>query len=184
MKTTQNTIITTLLVSSLTVGMALAQGPGGPGGGGQPPHGPPPGGGPGGPGGGRPGGDDAVPPLPPVMKALDKDQDGSISEDEIKEASDSLKGLDENNDGKLTVDELRPERPPGAPAEEDRKSRRKPHVPPIIRALDTSEDGEISTEEMEAASASLIALDHNKDGKLSRMEIRPNRRFKPKRKEG
>jgi len=178
MKTTQNTILTTLLVSALTVGITFAQGPGGrggPSGGGRPPHGPPPGGGPGG------GKEDAT--LPPIVKALDKDQDGSISEDEIKEAVDSLKSLDENNDGKLTADELRPERPPGAPVDEDRGARGKPHVPPIIRALDTSEDGEISTEEIEAAPASLIVLDHNEDGKLSRMEIRPKRRFKPKKKE-
>ncbi len=83
MKTTQNTILTTLLVSTLAVGMTFAQGPGG---GGRPPHGPPPGGGPGGPHAGGPGGDQAEPPVPPIVKALDKDADGSISVDEMKEA--------------------------------------------------------------------------------------------------
>ncbi|MEJ6573105.1 MAG: hypothetical protein QNL39_14080 [Akkermansiaceae bacterium] len=122
MKTTQKTILTTLLASTLAVGMTFAQRPGG-----------------GGPRGGGPGGER---PLPPVMEALDTDEDD----------------------------------------DDKKKSRRKPHVSPIMKALDADEDGEISKEELEGAAEALAELDQNKAGKLSRMETRPNRGFKPKQK--
>src|SRR5436309_3368248 len=44
-------------------------------------------------------------PLPmPFLRALDTDDDGIISADEIKSASASLKALDKNHDGQLTRD--------------------------------------------------------------------------------
>jgi len=49
----------------------------------------------------------------PFLHALDKDQDGIISADEIKNSSDSLKALDKNKDGKLTRDEWQPQPPQG-----------------------------------------------------------------------
>ena len=63
-----------------------------------------------------PGRDGPPPPLRgPLFVALDKDQDGELSAEEIQSAAESLKTLDKNGDGKLTADELRPERggPPG-----------------------------------------------------------------------
>lgn len=74
----------------------LAQPPGGKG---QPP-------GKGQPGKGGPGGKGGF--VSPMMKALDADGDGTLSEDEIKNASKALLSLDKNKDGKLTADELRP----------------------------------------------------------------------------
>jgi len=78
------------------------------------PEGPPPGGpgerGPGerGPGERGPG----RPPMPnPLFAALDKNADGEISADELKEATASLLTLDKNGDGKLTDEETRPPRP-------------------------------------------------------------------------
>ncbi len=64
----------------------------------------------GGPGGpeGRPGG---FPPNP-IMEALDKNHDGVLSAEEIRNAPAALKTLDKNGDGQLTMDELRPPRPP------------------------------------------------------------------------
>ena len=62
---------------------------------------------PGGPQGGQPR-EGQRPPTPPLMAALDTDNDGVISEKEISAATKSLKKLDKNNDGKLTADELRP----------------------------------------------------------------------------
>ncbi len=44
----------------------------------------------------------------PVMAALDKDENGEISADEIKGAVAALRKLDKNKDGKLTEEELRP----------------------------------------------------------------------------
>lgn len=50
-------------------------------------------------------------PLPPIFRALDRDQDGVISADEIANATVALKTLDANGDGRLTPDEYRPPRP-------------------------------------------------------------------------
>ncbi|BDS08580.1 hypothetical protein NT6N_36200 [Oceaniferula spumae] len=171
MKSNTKTAIQILLVSVFGASLALAQGPGGrpPHG---PPHGPPPGGGNGGPEGDGP-------PPPPIMEALDKDEDGSISKDELAAAAEALKSLDANKDGKLTADELAPEKPAGA-KDDEKRGRRKPHVPPIMKALDTDENGEISAEELEGAAKALQELDSNNDGELSKMETRPNRRFKKK----
>ncbi len=85
----------------------------------------PPGGGPGGgmrggPPGGEPRGilDGGFPPgrnagPPPVLRALDLNQDGIIDADELAKAPISLKTIDTNGDGKLTADEYR-FAPPGA----------------------------------------------------------------------
>jgi hypothetical protein len=47
-------------------------------------------------------------PVDPIMLALDANNDGSLSETEVANATASLTALDGNNDGKLTFDELRP----------------------------------------------------------------------------
>jgi hypothetical protein len=46
----------------------------------------------------------------PVIEALDVDHDGVLDAEEIAKAPESLKALDKNNDGQLTPDELRPMR--------------------------------------------------------------------------
>ncbi len=48
------------------------------------------------------------PPLPPVLAAVDVNQDGVLSADEIAAAPAALMTLDANQDGVLTRDELRP----------------------------------------------------------------------------
>jgi hypothetical protein len=53
------------------------------------------------------------PPPLPVITALDANQDGVISADEIANASTTLLTLDKNGDGQLTRDEFCP--PPPAP---------------------------------------------------------------------
>jgi len=85
------------LVAVTGVAIAVAQPPGGPGGG------------PGGLFGGR--------PPSPVIKALDDDQDGVISAEELKNAGAALAALDQNKDGKLTEEEIRPQGPGGGPGE-------------------------------------------------------------------
>lgn len=47
--------------------------------------------------------------LNPVLAALDADQDGEISADEIKNSSAALRTLDKNHDGSLTPDEVLPD---------------------------------------------------------------------------
>ena len=50
-----------------------------------------------------------------------------------------------------------------------------PRPPPLMSALDTDADGEISAEEIKAAATTLLTLDKNKDGKLTQDETRPPR---------
>ncbi len=91
-------------------GMNAGPGQGRQGGRGRPMPGP--GGGPGGgPGRGFPGG--FGPPPHPVMLALDRNGDGAISPEEIADAPAALRSLDRDNDGTLSNDEARPPPPPG-----------------------------------------------------------------------
>jgi Ca2+-binding EF-hand superfamily protein len=55
--------------------------------------------------------------VPPLIAALDTDADGTLSQQEIANASASLAKLDTNNDGQLTRDEIMPKHPggPGGP---------------------------------------------------------------------
>ncbi|MEW4530654.1 hypothetical protein [Maioricimonas sp. JC845] len=46
---------------------------------------------------------------------------------------------------------------------------------PIMEAMDTDKDGELSAEEIANAAVALKSLDKDKDGKLSREELRPPR---------
>ena len=50
-----------------------------------------------------------VPPPPPVLSALDADEDGEISPEELSNATAALKSLDKNNDGELAGAELIPD---------------------------------------------------------------------------
>lgn len=56
-------------------------------------------------------------PVPPLIKALDADADGTISAAELAGAPESLKTLDKNDDGELSPEEIhpRPPRPEGPP---------------------------------------------------------------------
>jgi hypothetical protein len=124
------------------------------------------------------------PPIPPVMAVLDADTDGTLSAAEIANASVALGTLDKNSDGKLTLDELRPPPPggtnqfghrpppPGGTNQFGFRGGKHP-VPPIIAALDTDKDGELSAAEIANASAALLTLDKNGDGVLTQDEIRP-----------
>ena len=66
---------------------------------------------------------------------------------------------------------------PGPPGREARVRRavggRMP-VSPVVQALDTDGDGELSAKEIENATAALKTLDKDKDGKLSSEELRPS----------
>ncbi len=73
------------------------------------------------------------------------------------------------------------DRPDGPPPEGQRRDGepgepgRPPMPNPLVAALDTNSDHEISAEEIQAATASLLTLDKNSDGKLTDEEIRPPR---------
>ena len=79
-----------------------------------------PGGDQGGPGQGRPGqgggfgergqgGRGGSRPPNPVMEALDKNKDGTLSTEELKNAAKALATLDKNKDGKIDQEEMRPQ---------------------------------------------------------------------------
>ncbi len=135
-------------------------------------------------------------PLPPIVAALDTNQDGVIDAKEIENAPAALSTLDLNHDGKLTFDELRPAGGPGprpnGPGPNQRRSNRyvytpdnggtppdapalpPPHpAPPLISALDTNDDGVIDATEIANAASSLKKLDKNGDGALSHDEYAP-----------
>jgi hypothetical protein len=66
------------------------------------------------------------PKAPPVITALDANGDGEVDAAEITNATAALKTLDKNNDGVLTEDEIRPAggRGPGGPGGEGRRGPR------------------------------------------------------------
>ncbi len=61
------------------------------------------------------GGPEGRRPPHPVMDVLDADKDGTLSAEEMNNATAALKTLDKNTDGKLSDDEIRPPRPDGGP---------------------------------------------------------------------
>ncbi len=73
------------------------------------------------------------------------------------------------------------DRPEGPPPEGKRRdgeqgeAGRPPMPNPLVAALDTNGDRQISAEELQAATASLLTLDKNSDGKLTDDEMRPPR---------
>ncbi|HJN66579.1 MAG TPA: hypothetical protein QF761_10270, partial [Pirellulales bacterium] len=76
----------------------------------------------------------------------------------------------------LAYAEPEPDRdgPPNNRAQEADSARRPRHpMPPLLRALDTDQDGNLSSEEIENAVQSLKALDEDSDGTISRREMRP-----------
>lgn len=139
-------------------------------------------------------------PMPmPFLQVLDTDDDGIISEDEIKNAPDSLKKLDKNGDGQLTRDEWQPTagRPPQregdrqpaerpARGEGERPPGDRPQGPglPLVEALDADHDGTISVDEIANSSEALAKLDKNSDGQLGPREYGPRRPAGPPPRDG
>ena len=116
------------------------------------------------------------PQLPPIIQALDADNDGEISDEEISKSAESLATLDQNKDGKISLEELRPKQPGGPRPQNPAPGTAGPpkqvmRPPPIIDALDVNRDGRISSEEMENATAALKSLDKNQDGELTGNEM-------------
>ena len=142
------------LVFTFSIGVAIAQPPGGRGG----------------PQGRQRGPREGFrPPTHPVIEALDADRDGVISAKEIEQAVSALKKLDKNGDGELSGDEIRPQFGAGGPGGPGGRpgggiggppGRGGPGGPGGGFAPDTN----VFVERM-------MGLDKNKDGKLSKDEL-------------
>jgi Ca2+-binding EF-hand superfamily protein len=116
----------------------------------------------------------------PVIKALDKDEDGTISAEEIANASAALKTIDKNGDGAITMEEMRPDfaamrggrpgdgpegGPGGPPGGGSFKER--------MMNLDANKDGKLSGDEIpeRMRERMLERADSNGDGILDAEEL-------------
>lgn len=122
---------------------------------------------------------DRRPPPPILLPVLDADKNGALSAEEILASSNALEGLDKDGDGKLSKKEICP------PPKEKKPNGPKPPKPPkgnpiLVKTLDLDDDHELSADEIEEAPTSLLALDKDKDGAISREEMKPG---KPPKKE-
>ncbi len=125
------------------------------------------------------------PPDALLIKVLDANGDGIIDAQEIANAPAALLKLDKNGDGQLTPDEYLPPRPDrgtnapppegGTNAPPRGRDGHRPPRPPIIAVLDANGDGIIDAQEIANASAALLKLDKNGDGRLTPDEYRPHR---------
>lgn len=135
---------------------------------------------------GFPGRGEGMPPgqrmgMMPLMKALDADQDGTISAAEIQNASKALAALDKNNDGSLSPEELRPDLSqmaaapgrPGAPGQPGAGGA--PSAEMITRMFemrDADKDGKLSGDEIpERMRQNLERIDKNSDGAIDKSEL-------------
>jgi hypothetical protein len=130
-----------------------------------------------------------------VLNALDANHDYVISADEIAAAPAALQQLDLNVDGKLTAEEcgfcLGAGYFPGCRGDNGTVGDEHGHIEwsrdqverfraifmaysPVLAALDTDHDAEISASEIQNAAAALRRLDLNGDGKLLPVEIAPD----------
>jgi hypothetical protein len=114
-----------------------------------------------------------------VLKALDIDKDHILSEREIISASSALNGVDGNHAGELDAEEcgfsvgIDPRfRQDVALIEQARRDFMR--VNPVLAVLDADHDGRIASGEIQAAAASLRALDENRDGNLTPVEVLPH----------
>jgi hypothetical protein len=111
----------------------------------------------------------------PVLRVLDIDRDFNLSPWEIANAPTALRKLDTNHKGKVTAEECglhidSNSVPPSMPAQLRRQFM---SYHPVLAALDSDHDGEISAWEIDHAAAALKKLDRNHDGYLTADELVP-----------
>jgi len=112
-----------------------------------------------------------------VLAVLDRDQDLIITPSEIRAAPGALWRLDMNHDRKLSAEEcgFRMAGASSPQAVEQAKSAFM-RENPVLAALDSNHDGEISAAEVENSPATLKKLDRNGDGSLEAWELLPHAR--------
>jgi hypothetical protein len=117
---------------------------------------------------------------PPIAAIFDTDSNGVMSEAEMAQAASQLVKLDRNQDGQLTAEELCPggfgrggqDCPKGGQGQ-GRGACANGKQSVLLALFDTDKDGTLSAAEINAAPATLTALDKNGDRQLTSDEIRP-----------
>ena len=100
-----------------------------------------------------------------LLKTLDRDSDGELSEQELAAASRALKQLDQNRDGIVNCDELQPSPPVPLPDRYLRYANR------LLRKYDLNEDQQLTPEEWKQMSESPQSADANGDNRLTVQEL-------------
>jgi Ca2+-binding EF-hand superfamily protein len=101
----------------------------------------------------------------PIFKALDKDENGELSAEEIAAAPVALLTLDKNGDGKLSTEEVRPVMQPRGDTPAQTAHR-------IFESFDKNTDGKITADELpERMKAMIEKNDANKDGAVTEEEL-------------
>ncbi|MFT5130630.1 MAG: Ca2+-binding EF-hand superfamily protein [Rhodothermales bacterium] len=133
----------------------------------------------GGPGGQR-GGPGGMMRMLPVIKALDKDADGTISAEEIASASAALKSIDKDGDGAISPEEMRPDfaamrggRDGGDQARGGDAGRGGDSFKDRMMNLDANKDGKLAGDEIpeQMRERMLERADSNGDGVLDAEEL-------------
>jgi hypothetical protein len=120
----------------------------------------------------------------PIMKALDLDENGQLSANEIENASKSLLKLDKDGDGMLSEEEMRPEpgpwmnlAGPGGPMGPGGPGGGGPGAGPgamlrMFQNRDKDGDGKLTGDEIpEPMRARVGMMDENGDGSIDKSEI-------------
>ncbi|WP_166823525.1 EF-hand domain-containing protein [Thalassoroseus pseudoceratinae] len=117
------------------------------------------------------------PPPNPIVEAIDKDKNGSLSAEEIKNAVAALKTLDKNDDGEISREEMRPEGPgrfgQGGPRPDfNPEDFAKNFVSRMLDQNDKNKDGKIAKSEVTGRFAENFDRgDTNKDGFIDKAEM-------------
>lgn len=115
----------------------------------------------------------------PLFQALDTDNSGSLSADEIDAAPEALRKLDANGDGVVELAEIGPRMDPAVAGADRRATAQAAVADRLVKRYmqsDTDKDGKLSEEEAPAALKKQFGqLDKDGDGFLDTDELRASR---------
>ncbi len=104
-----------------------------------------------------------------LMKALDADGDGNVSQSEFGQATGFFDRLDQDKDGSLTAEELG-RLPRAIGNDEARPPRNGPGFLPNFASLDANSDKKVSRDEWQGPPPMFDRIDANRDGSIDETE--------------